>query len=59
MKKTYIAPTVTTTIISTENLIAASPDGFNSALGTSGVGGGSALIKDERDDDGFWDDWGE
>ena len=57
MKKTYIIPTVITTVINTETLIAASPDGFNGSLGTTGVDGNATLVK-EQDTESYnvWDD---
>ena len=61
MKKTYIIPAVTTTVISTASLLAASPGEFKEQLGTQGVSGSDALVKGDRgsrSDYNVWnDDW--
>ena len=61
MKKTYIIPAVTTTVISTASLLAASPGEFKEQLGTTGVNGDAALVKGDRgsrQDYNVWnDDW--
>lgn len=58
MKKTYQIPTITTTAISTGTIIAASPAGYNNAIG-SAVNGDAALVKEQqRNDYDVWsDDW--
>ncbi len=59
MKKTYIIPAVLMTTTETENMIAASSEGFNSTLGskdTDGVSGEDLLVK--RHNYSVWDeDW--
>ena len=57
MKKTYITPCVITTIISTTKLMATSTEDFNETLGTTGVDGGAALIKENPVSNyNVWDD---
>ena len=57
MKKTYIIPELNITTLAVENMVAASPDGFNSKLGTQGVSGDASLVK-EQDTESYnvWDD---
>ena len=57
MKKTYIIPELNITTLAVENMVAASPDGFNSELGTTGVDGSASLVK-EQDNESYnvWDD---
>lgn len=60
MKKTYIIPTTAIQTIMFENMVAASPDGFNNTLGKKGVEGDAALVKENRSDYDVWDDdWSE
>ena len=62
MKKVYIAPRVEVNEISAELMICESVDGFNSAMGTTGVSGSAGLSKDRgdyepEDDASFGDLW--
>ena len=54
MKKTYINPVMNVVKIETQQMLAASPDGFLGGLNTSGGDGGSALSREDDDDD--WED---
>ena len=60
MKKTYMQPSVEVVITNVETMIAASVDGFNGSLNTTGAGGSSALGKERgtrNEADDFGDLW--
>ena len=57
MKKTYIIPELNITKLAVENMVAASPEGFNSKLGSQGVSGDVSLVKEQGDQSyNVWDD---
>jgi hypothetical protein len=53
MKKTYIIPEMNVVIIATQQMLAASPDGFSGGLDNTGSGGNNALSP-SMDDDMDW-----
>ena len=52
MKKTYINPEMVIVKIATQQMLAASPDGFLGGLNNSGNNGSNALGREEDD----WDE---
>ena len=51
MKKIYIQPLTNVEKINVEQMICASPDGYNKAFGTTHVSGNVALDKEDFDED--------
>ena len=51
MKKIYVAPLTEVVKVKSEQMICASPDGYNKAFGTTNVSGNVALDKEDFDED--------